>query len=49
MSSTKVSAEQAGLNPFCKADFSEIIDSLDQTPNVFDFEKVARKVLPLSH
>jgi hypothetical protein len=49
MSSIKVSAEQADLNPFCKADFSEIIDSIDQAPKVFDFEKVARKVLPLSH
>ena len=49
MSSTKVSAEQAGLNSFYKTDFSEIIDSVDQALNVFDFEKVARKVLPPAH
>lgn len=49
MSSTKVSVEQAGLNSFYKTDFSEIIDSVDQALNVFDFEKVARKVLPPAH
>lgn len=47
--SSKVLAQQDPLNPFYKTDLTDIIDSVDQALNVFDFEKVARKVLPPAH
>ena len=42
-------AQQDPINSYYKAGLSDVIDSVDQALNVFDFEKVACKILPPAH
>ncbi|MFT7461043.1 MAG: 4-hydroxymandelate oxidase [Planctomycetota bacterium] len=49
LSSSNVFAQQEALNPFYKTDLTNVISSVEEALNVFDFEKVAHKVLPPAH